>query len=769
MLDTIDLKEQLERGNSYLRNAHTRQIHKWLVIVSLIALTLLFQFLPSQAGLGQIYRYQNGELLAIAPKMSGSSIEVAPDGSLWTINSVFRQLYRYNGTSWQAVEANGLPVINALDIVFYENQIWVLTLSDLTVFDGTTWLEYEGGAASSNIKGFEVGQFGAAVLDDLGNIAILRDGEWLHQNVSDFMDYEIYEDYSYLSMISDGKSLYLSGDGIAVYDGNRWRTHGSYDPYSHIIGQDDDHVWLASYSGDNSLLALSKSSYEVTPYFSWLTGISENAWIQEMHYQDERWVFATDEGFFEFDGKSWTSYTLPVTPGFFINDFTLMEDGSLVVNTILNENRQYLWSVLASYFMQLCSFVLPFSLIIPIWFYAHKASKESKARIALTSKRLPTLLENIPEAALARPEFKLITWRASLYFILTIVLSSYIGQAVNDLLGLVVLFFALILGGVIKFAPKGNLASKIRSPEARSTVTGVTLGIAVGLALVFAGMLIFPLIWRLSAYIGIPTVFLIDLAVTFYAFKLLPRLIIISFLRYTMNPMHRGDFETALKRSQQLIRLAPTEINFLFHNGFILLQMGCWDEAEVIWRQIVVKAQKMHPSYLSACLINLANVLQAQGKQDEAFNFFETAAKIRPESPVSYREMALWYLDQKLFPERALELTEVMMHFDKKPRFDFLTERYMRALNLASRALAFAQTGEREEALAMIEQASEANSANHFVANTAILLIKGQVHQALGDKAEAKAIYQQILAVEPRFVVHQQAEKSLAQLDASIA
>jgi tetratricopeptide (TPR) repeat protein len=237
---------------------------------------------------------------------------------------------------------------------------------------------------------------------------------------------------------------------------------------------------------------------------------------------------------------------------------------------------------------------------------------------------------------------------------------------------------------------------------------------------------------------------------------------------YINQPATKGDFETSLRRGASLNRLMSRQMNVMFAYGWLLLLAGRWVEAEKHWRDFIQEHQNAGFTIVSSALINLAASLAGQGHYDEAKPLLEAAVKIRPEYGVVYRELGQWYLENHESPQRALELSEMALHFTKKPRFTFAGQAFSWLATLASHAFALAANGKEAEARAYLERAFTEIQDRDVFTEGFLRLYAGRVYAALGEAQKAKAYYQEAMALHPSYSVHPMAVKALQELDAAL-
>jgi tetratricopeptide (TPR) repeat protein len=774
MLDTIDLKEQLERGNYFVKANRKRNRRMWTIIVIMLLLALALQFIGTRAVLGQLYEYRDGGVIESAPNFAALEIRRAPDGTLWAINIMVATLYRYDGTSWNPVSNSGASLLGVNEIAFYENEVWLLMETELQVFDGASWKSYPLEGGTSSFKGFAVGSFGAAVLDESGNITILQDGEWQHYQVDDFLGFEERNDYTFLSLISDGKKLYLSGDGLVSFDGNRWRGEADYDPYALIIGQDEEHIWLVNYDYGDELIRFEKSTGDLDYIDSPL--LSSSAWIMQMDYDNGRYIFASDEGIVEYDGHDWTqSLAQGDIPLNTIRGAVLTDTGYIFSVIPLGED-EFRNSLLGIVISQVCGVLLVFAVVIPFFYSGYHESKAAQSRVALTRKRLPDLLPDMPEymPLYTSSNSKKRDWgglKYTLGLLLKFLISFGLILPINLYLGLFCWLFLSFGDTLILALFKHNADAQSRAYLLRGIFSVALFSAFLSLVLGGFVLLVFQAIPFLLQYVAQYLV----ISIALFIFSIMGlglfamRLYTLIPYYFVMQPFWAGNPEKSLKRLGFMRRISPKDMSLLFHHGFMMLELGQWQEAEKLWREVITEAQNSNPGFLGPCLVNLANALQAQGKIDEALRLHEAAVKIQPESPGAYRELAQWYLHYSEYPQAAIEHTELMLHFAVKPRLNLTAERYMWGVHLYTRALALAVVGQKENALAMLERAFKESDKNKVPAQAFLRLYAGHVHKALGDTDTARRYYQEAKSINSAYSTYEFATKALAQLDASIA
>jgi ATP/maltotriose-dependent transcriptional regulator MalT len=182
----------------------------------------------------------------------------------------------------------------------------------------------------------------------------------------------------------------------------------------------------------------------------------------------------------------------------------------------------------------------------------------------------------------------------------------------------------------------------------------------------------------------------------------------------------RGDYQKALSQIAALRRRLPKYLSFTVAHGFILLIAGRAEEAEPLWHEILAEVQNGALALQATCLVNLAEVLDQQGRFAEATPLLVTALEMVPERGLFYRELASHYQVQHVNEDQTLRLSDSMMRFSRRPYINLSLNRYSWEMTLAIRALALANAQRYDEAEAVLEKAFKQGD-RHFKPGMAAL------------------------------------------------
>ncbi len=112
-------------------------------------------------------------------------------------------------------------------------------------------------------------------------------------------------------------------------------------------------------------------------------------------------------------------------------------------------------------------------------------------------------------------------------------------------------------------------------------------------------------------------------------------------LRLVMDAYHRGDYEEALRRTEDLKLLGEVSAAYCFHRGANLGHLGSLDEAEEWLRRNIEMHQEDGRTRLRAIgLTTLGQVMLQAGRYREAEEYFKESIGLWPERASGYRYMA---------------------------------------------------------------------------------------------------------------------------------
>lgn len=202
----------------------------------------------------------------------------------------------------------------------------------------------------------------------------------------------------------------------------------------------------------------------------------------------------------------------------------------------------------------------------------------------------------------------------------------------------------------------------------------------------------------------------------------------------------RGQFASAIEQLDRALRLDPNYVDAYNNRGFAYLQAGNVESALADFN----RATKLNPKYVNA--INNRGLLKAQvGDLDNAVLEFTAAMMLDPQNPKYYEHRSGVYrrignIEMALADEERhdwlLRLQEFGLAISRQPKE--ATLRIQRARHQLKGDRPAAAMEDVEAALALSPRSVDA------------LLLRGRIHQDLGDFAAALRDAEAALAIEPR-------------------
>jgi tetratricopeptide (TPR) repeat protein len=767
MIDSLDLQELQERGQQYKKQAQSKRRPAFiLAIIVLLAMAFVqWNYTPPGA-----FYWQDGQSWDMPQADSAFwKLEYSDSGVLWAVDWEFNNLHRYSDGRWTQIEQRTLGT-NHSDVQAFTvdgDEVWAVVEADVAHFDGHHWTAYNDVLSLDNVAGIAAGDYGVMIADREHNLIVFNGTAWYHNQFGDLLPDYAYDEDSYTSLIGDADGVWLSTGGLWHYNGQSWELVIYY-PERHsgstyLSGIDEHFVYLASYG---QLLSVKKSSYEAA-YSDVDAGFKADAdyLLHAERHNDLLWV-GVDNQLYTFDGQTWSVVDNPLPPmhpSYVIWDFAFAPDGSIVLGTL---NPDAFNETFVQEFQPLFLVCAAPMLLIMIFLYVVTArSKQATERAALVRKRLPTLLPNMPEyVPLNNPEAAKKTGRkwffAVLLLVAVIIVPPLVGasglQALMISTGLIVLFttFPMIRRLFDRENTSANRAYLLRNILTVALIFSTSM---FGVSLILNWVV--PFINRLQLPMAVETLIIfgssfLGIFVLFNAWTTLPSW-------YVLQPLRHGDYDTALRRAENLRKLMPKYLSFMIQHCFVLVVRGDYEAAQALYREILTEAQNGGPEIIAQTLCNYAIALRETGQTDEALQMLEAAAKILPDRVSGYRALAEFYFVQGQLPSRALEITDTMMHFAKKPRFNLFLQRYDWGYTLGVRAVTLAKVGRFEEADAVMAQALAETDQKYRPGLALLHLYEAFIAKAKDDLGALQCAVQKAIAMDSQSAATKIAQRLL--------
>jgi len=206
--------------------------------------------------------------------------------------------------------------IRILDMAADEQgQVWAITNSDLSAFDGQSWTGYQRPEGVYTLEAVAIATDGRVWLGHYGGVSVLDGGEWLSYNSDSFG----LGDYA--GLINDvaidyqGRTWVATSSGVAVLDGDSWTPYDessglTYDSTTAIVVDHQGKVWVAHsygvdvFDGNGWTFYGEKYDKEAQIEVEALSGVSALA----VDNQGCVWAGTSAYGISVFNGSDWNTY-----------------------------------------------------------------------------------------------------------------------------------------------------------------------------------------------------------------------------------------------------------------------------------------------------------------------------------------------------------------------------------------------------------------------------------------------------------------------------
>jgi hypothetical protein len=249
--------------------------------------------------------------------------------------------------------------------------------------------------------------------------------------------------------------------------------------------------------------------------------------------------------------------------------------------------------------------------------------------------------------------------------------------------------------------------------------------------------------------------------VVFVAAILLIPLLIMRLKRWVIALAIRGEYDRALRINKTFSWLANFNHSY---EGWILSEAGRYAEAMAFFKPQAF-ANNGQPLLTSWGLYMYSSSLLRSGEKAAAQELFEAAVKEQQRELKEYFSLALAdsLLAQKKEADRARDLIAQVIA-DRKASHPSAQQSVESAHTTCFYAYAQAFCRQREEALALLQEAMADSSGFKKRDLAALQHIKGLTWQVLGDPEKAKAEFEESIALHPHGDIAVRTQRKLAEL-----
>ncbi len=756
MRDTLDLQALIQQGKFYQR-AQSRFWVRFFLIALIYFILQGFIAAYSQPPV-QLLRAtaKSWETVQLPPNCYPTAITHTADGTLWMWNGCEDEIWSYAGSVWSVYPLT-LPTssLNNRLLATYGNHVWGVAGTSVIEYDGSLWRVHANVLPDEQIMDLAVSALGVFIVDDNDQLSIFDYSAWSTQSLATLLAYPYAPEYRTLAAGPDG-SIYLSYEHIWKFDGLHWvrflplPANPSGDYYVYAVA--DDYLWMYDgyYTGSVSLR-------DPVPTFK-ATSIQ---WYPDaVTLADTTLYSVTADYVYRLDGTTFDEIA-PAPTGGTVDSIAVDAAGAVyaVYRTPMYYDRGY--RVANAVAEVLNSMLLPLTLLIA--FYAYRYRPVTLKRRRPTQQAIWKVLPLAPDDVTIQVGGGIYrTWR--IIFFLLVLGAPLTGivfgtQAPVWILApyVLALGFGLVPLGLRwrRYLPKTRNLALEDSSVVNAYVSLVSLCGVVPLLVV--SEVVFGPFRDFAVFYAAFAVFVILFVAALLLNQVLSR-VMLRILRQSLA----GEHERVMARLPQYERWLPFGRFALFVRAFNAQLRGQAAEAEGLYRRYIAETQLV-PQVAGLGLVNLGQTVKDQGRPVAALPFLECAAQILPESSAPYHELAVYYLEQQSEAARALELTDAMLIFMRKPRGWLQRREYH--VSALTRAWALAANNRWEEGAPLVNMVLKSLDPLLIHDNAATYVVLGHIYALLNKDDEARAYYTRALETAPDSMSSREAQAALQNLN----
>ncbi len=758
MRDTLDLKALVQQGDQFRSTARRRNLRA-LVGIGLLVV-ILFALRVDTSPYGGVYRLENGAWRIIPFPMQGvpDTIRISDTNDIWMSTNVFPNLYHYQNSTWKSysnseVGSSSYP-LNIFDVFGIE--AWAAAGDSVVHWDGSKWSGYivfEKAPPGSVV----VGPYGVMMMDRVGTLTTHDQNGWRAGTAKMLLPGFIggSDAPPQFEKTAFGNVL-LNYFGLWRFDGSRWSAIRDFGPsrthnYS-ILGVLGDTLLVQT---SNSISAIDTNTDTAKAFTLAEVGISPTGLYLNRASSDGTHLYLpSNSGLRVFDGQTWKSSTLPPpVPNTIIGSVAFDAQGGVWTTqfspTIFTPDFGAGFSLRYQIANQFGALILALAVVF-VWVFPR-----SRAATLRAQQARPILYETMTDLQRYTPIVSNVDkffrrWRFAYVVVLGLIFAA--GILINStVLGGVAAVFLLTLWNI------GPSLLKLRDPSLDdATREQIARYIPINAALyMYLALLILIMFFITSdlfpqlisdRFIASLTAFIISYFVAFLVFYFSLTGPIYAIYR---GPLARGDYDRALRHIDGWQHRIPNYLSFTVARANILLFTTLDLECEAVWRKVLTETQNSGPGFASISLTNIGTMLLRQNKSDAALPLLEGAVRLLPDYAFPYRTLAHYYQEIGEAPERALELSDAMVRFARKPRLALPLLATEWASNLATYALTLATAGQTAKANEYMGRAFS-ETDRWFRPGVANLHVSaGQIAMLANDLGTARTHYETALTLDP--------------------
>jgi tetratricopeptide (TPR) repeat protein len=769
MQSTLNIDEIARQGEAYRRKKRNRILR---FLVSLLLIVVLGSWLWSRVWPppGTLLSYEEGTWRALTPCGAANDIESSRNGDLWVQSRLFARVCHYDGADFTVFAPRQMSP-NALglgDIAVQGDAVWATVGNGVVRYDGEQWQLFPeiDDLIDGQIVPIVANDLGVFVAEQYGNVLFFDGNTWSRWHLAEVFSklQEPTPTYPRLEVASE--ELWVLYYGLWHFDGETWdqieAIREDIAEYYGFLGAEANAVWLSD--GSSVLRIELNGDWQQFPYEE--IGLPAYAHVYRAVADDDTMWFATSDGLLTYDRNTWHTPSVPaIESPFPILDIAFNRAQPVVAAaTGLVYDEDFVNDYANQYVLalQTPNVLFPFALALLFVPLLRSNVRRTRQAHALLLEAIPNLEQHLSLFRTDRAGNAL-----SLRFIAVLIVGLVLPFSGIQLLPMFCILIGLV--HVLNVVPiLVNLRNPTLDLANRAYVRRMTVQMSLFTSIFMLGLLLSLLL--INAIVGRlfqdwPPAFLFValFAVVLADFGLwltssLPALLITR--RYVAG----GHYAAALERIESWQHFFVSRWHRLYFESYVLSLTARYEDAEWALRKTLAEGQNNGPPALASTIVSLGQILDSEGRYDEAFKVLSAALKMLPDERLPYRELAQHFLRRGLEPNTALQLTSIMMRFTRRPIRHISNEYAQWAVTMGVRAWALAATEDFSAADAMMKRAFEKTDRRFKPQLAALHFISGMVERLKGNIVGAHEQFAAATALDPDGAAGQWAARANSEL-----
>ena len=762
MRDNLDLQELRERVDYYKTSGRKRR-NRSLILTLGIFIVISVLWIQFYSESGGVYFLNSDQEWLKEKNFSSFPIEFQQaNRDLWLqsanpyrmtrMDGEYRYYYDSSDFEECCIEFDG-PFTTLGDTVFAVQD------DDMLYWNTIEWELKEDWFPVDDVVDIVASKYYFAFTDSENHIYVIGQSDGWQQISSP----QISETAPQLHAISNDENdtIYLIQDGLWGYDygSSSWDFMLDLSPHARLLGDDKGVLWFVDGS---EILKYEPSTDIPTGYSFDAIGIAPNTAIRHI-FTDRRGTYlATNDAILRIDDNSWERMPAPQNTPYGILSVGVNPKGAwLVTSTDLDlvaEGGGMLeYNSLIQLVLFIIALIVPLLVIIYMWFVPYLGSEYERA--SRSRKLLITLFPTLPDyqsllsdtKSLSRMMTSILLTALLFLIILVIVMMLGVFEIASDNIPVIINLSAAITLGIslpIYFFSYLRKTNKITRQLHMRHLKFVSFGILkIGVCFVIVSSVykfLFPSILSDNTSIlvlGLSGVVLLICIVLLIA--------VVKPSAFYPKGLPDGHYDLALEGALERRKRSNNNIVHIQQHALVLSYAGRYEEAQVVWLEDLELVQNSTSLALGILLANLGYVAERLGDHDRALLLYQASISILPESPIPYRLLVNFYQNQRIHPDRALELSQAMISWMPKRINRLVITRMEEGTIYATHALALANMRQLDEANMYIQKAFDVTDAKFIPSYSHLLRKAGHVKLAQGQAGDAMQLFNQAREIDP--------------------